>query len=748
MERKKSKKGEKRDLKKEILNVFYRYENRPLNYKQLAKQLNIRDSKVKNLISNLLIKLAEKGQLQEVHTGQYKLKQKRTFITGTVDLLTSGAAFIISDETDEDAYIPRNRLNGALHRDTVKVALRSKKKGRPEGEILEIISRAKTEYVGTVEVSGKFAFLIPDDPKMPIDIFIPSSGMKGTRDGQKVIVQITEWPEGYDESPVGEIVEVLGSPGEHETEMYSILAEFGLPRGFPKALEKEAEKIPTEISKEEIKKRRDFRNVTTFTIDPADAKDFDDALSVKKLKTGNFEIGVHIADVTHYVKPNSKIDEEAAKRGTSIYLVDRVIPMLPEILSNVVCSLRPNEDKLCFSAVFEMNEKGEVLGKWFGRTVIHSDKRFTYEEVQEIIEGKRQKAKDKNDFKVEILELNDLAKKLRKKRMQNGAIAFEKTEVRFELDEKGNPIGVRLKEQKDSHKLIEEFMLLANRTIAKAPLKSSSFLSKKDGKQNISPPSGERGGTWPFVYRVHDAPDGEKLTALSKIIKQFGYQITMGSRNNISSSINQLLADVKGKGEAHMIETLAIRTMAKADYTTKNIGHYGLAFDYYTHFTSPIRRYPDMMVHRLLEAQLKSNEFLTPEKGKQKDILPFGKDLGWVDLEAACNHASKMERLAEGAERASVKYKQVEFMQDKVGEVFTGVISGVIEWGLFVELNETMCEGMVRLRDIEGDYFVYEQENYRIVGSRTKKVYQLGDAVTVRVKKADLFKKQLDFALV
>jgi ribonuclease R len=573
--------------------------------------------------------------------------------------------------------------------------------------VVEILKRHRDLFVGVIDISNHFAFLIPEHNQLPYDIFIPLNKLNNAQKGQKVIARIVDWPE-RQKNPVGEVIEVLGTPGENEVEMHSILAEFGLPMDIPKKVLQAADKIPDEITEEEISKRRDFRDITTFTIDPFDAKDFDDALSIEKLENGNLSVGIHIADVTHYVRPNTILEKEAFNRATSVYLVDRVVPMLPERLSNKICSLRPNEDKLVFSAVFEINEKTNIVKQWFGKSIINSNKRFTYEDAQNIIETKTGPLSD------EILTLHDLAQKLRAKRFKSGAIAFERSEVKFELDENANPIGVYLKENKESNQLIEEFMLLANKKVAE-------FIGKPDGKKNIKT----------FVYRIHDEPKQDRLGAFANFIKRFGYQVQTQSGKKIAGSINQLLKDVRGKNEQTVVETLAIRTMAKAEYSTKNIGHYGLAFDYYSHFTSPIRRYPDMMVHRMLEHYLNGGKSYPQEK-----------------YEEMCKHSSEMEQLAVNAERASIKYKQVEFMKDNVGKEFMGIISGVTQWGLYVEIVENKCEGMIPVRTLTDDFYEYDEAEFALIGSRTKVRYTIGDEVKIKVVATNLDKRQLDFEMI
>ncbi len=648
--------------------------------------------------------------------GRQRQEKAQRYVTGTVDMKASGAAFIISPGLTKDIYIPRDRTNRALNGDIVKVAIKhSRHLDRPEGEVVEIITRGKTTYSGTLQLSNGHAFVVPDNSKVPVDIYVPLTKINGAKDGQKVRVEITHW-EKSDKNPTGAILEVLGQPGEHTAEMNSIIEEYGLPLEFPKEVKRAVENLRIKISDEELAKRRDFRQITTFTIDPADAKDFDDALSIKKLDNGNWEVGVHIADVSHYVQPGSPIDVEATKRATSVYLVDRVIPMLPEALSNEACSLNPHEDKLTFSAVFELNDKAEIQHEWFGRTVINSTHRFNYEEVQEILEGKEDRLSS------EVHTLNKLAKTLRARRMKEGSIAFEKTEVRFILDAKGNPTGVKFMEANDSHRLIEDFMLLANRKVAELvgkPKKDEQHSHDDKKKRNV------------FVYRVHDVPDTEKIQKFVEFLRKSGIKSSFDKSSNIANSMNELLGDAKEKPYENILNLLAIRTMAKAIYTTKNIGHYGLGFEYYTHFTSPIRRYPDLMVHRLLQ------EFLTTGKTTADRH----------ELEEQCKYCSKLERTAEEAERSSVKYKQVQFMQTHAAEVFEGLISGVTEYGFFVELKANKCEGFVRGRDLQDDFYYYDEQNYCLKGKRTGKRFQLGQDVTVKVKKTDLIKKFIDFEL-
>ncbi|MBN1182502.1 MAG: ribonuclease R [Bacteroidales bacterium] len=716
MAKKKNKKGRasrterfnKKVLTDQLMGIFTNDPSKTYNYKQISKILEVKDNETRKLITTVLHDLRGLGILEEVYTGKYKLKSKAGYIVGKVELAKGGYGFIISDDIKDDVFVAQNNLNHALHGDTVKVYLYAQKRGKHvEGEVVEILARARETFVGIIQISPKFAFLEPDDRFMPYDLFIPLEKLKGAKDGQKAIARIVEWPEKA-KNPFGEIVEVLGNPGENDVEMHAILAEFELPYRFEEKVNEASEKLSDVITNEEIKKRRDFRGIPTFTIDPADAKDFDDALSIQKLENGHWEVGVHIADVTHYVKSGSMLDEEAFKRATSVYLVDRVVPMLPERISNYICSLRPNEDKLCFSAVFELDDHADIVNEWFGRTIIHSDRRFAYEQAQDVIET------GKGDLKDEILQLHDLAQKLRKRRFDGGAVAFERIEVKFEIDEKGRPIDVFQREHKESNQLIEEFMLLANRRVAE-------FIG------NVG--KGKKGKT--FVYRIHDRPNEEKMAGFSKFLMKFGYKIKQGNDQVLSESINNLLKEIQGKPEQNIIETLAIRSMAKAAYSTDNIGHYGLAFKFYTHFTSPIRRYPDMMVHRLLDLYLSDGESASAK-----------------NFEAKCKHSSEMERKAAEAERASIKYKQVEFMQDKVEQEFDGVISGVTEWGIYVELVENMVEGMVAVRDMLDDFYELDEDNYCIIGRRTRKKYQLGDPVKVQLIRADLARRLIDFEII
>jgi len=692
-----------------VLNIFEQNGNTPLNYKQVSAKLNVHDQDAREVILDILKDQVFSGVLKESTPGKFQLLELKTYIEGRVDMTADGSAFVVTDdEFESDIFVAPRKLRNALNGDRVKVYVYAKSRGKnKEGEVIEILQRAKMEFTGIVKLSERFAFFIPDDRKMLHDIFIPMTELNGAKNGIKAVAEITDWP-AEAKNPIGRIKHILGVQGENDTEMNAILAEFGFPLVFPKEVEHEAEAIPDVITPEEISRRRDFRNIITFTIDPFDAKDFDDALSYRQLENGNYEVGVHIADVSYYIKPDSALDKEADERGTSVYLVDRVIPMLPERLSNGLCSLRPKEDKLCFSAVFEMDEEAHVINEWFGKTVIHSDRRFAYEEVQEVLETKQ------GDFQHELLKLNALAYKLRERKFKNGAISFETTEVKFKLDEHGKPTGVYVKERKDAHKLIEDFMLLANRKVAEHVSKMGK------GKHKYT-----------FVYRVHDTPKPEALANFAQFAARFGYKINTKSDKETAKSLNYLMEDVEGKKEQNVLTQLAIRSMAKAIYTTKSSSHYGLAFDHYTHFTSPIRRYPDVMVHRLLFHYLNGGQSANAEH-----------------YEKLCQHSSQMEKKAADAERASIKYKQAEYLKDQVGSVYAGVISGVTEWGMYIEIIENKCEGMIRLRDISDDFYTLDEKNYAIIGQRKKKVYQLGDEVKIRVKSVDLTKKQIDFSLV
>ena len=695
-----------------ISDIFRNNPTKSFNYRQISHAIGLNRKEDKNAVGDILLDMAEQKIIRQVSQGKFIANITAAYITGTIDRQSvAHKTYLVPDDGSESVFIAERSMNRALNGDKVKVMLYPlRRKKELEGEVVEIIERARERFVGIIDSKHGVTILKANNKQLPMNIIIPPDKTKGAKNGQKCIAAITYWGDKY-ENPIGEIVDILGDTGNNNTEMHAILAEYGLPYSYPQEIEKEANKIPETITEDEIKRRIDFRTTTTFTIDPRDAKDFDDALSIKDLGDGLWEVGVHIADVTHFVPEGGIIDQEAVKRATSVYLVDRTVPMLPEHLSNFICSLRPDEEKLTCSCIFTINDLAEVIDYKIARTIIKSDRRFTYEEAQEIIET------GKGDFATEVLRLNDLAKKLREKRFASGAIAFERSEVRFEIDDTGKPVSVFFKESKDSNKLIEEFMLLANKYVA----------------QHIGMPRNkEKPKT--FVYRIHDVPNPEKLSNFATFIKKFGYKIkTDGKKTSVSSSINHLLDQIEGKKEQNMIETLAIRSMAKAAYSTKNIGHYGLAMKYYTHFTSPIRRYPDMMVHRLLT--------------KYADKVPQ-QTIDRTDYESLCKHSSDMEQLAAQAERASIKYKQIEFMADKIGKVYDGVISGISTWGIYVEINENKCEGMVYIRDLEDDVYVYDEKNYCIIGRRTQRKYQIGDDIRIKVVKADLIKKYLDFEIV
>ena len=721
-----------KDLTRNIFKILKEDNSKTYNYKQIASKMGISDTDGKTQVLKKLAELTATKKIKETDRGKYQVNEDRKYHIGTLDLTSNGNGYFICDDFENDIFIPSINLGKGLHQDTVKVYVYKKRRSNKfEGEVVEIIERHKTEFVGVLQMNKTFGFVIPDNQKMYADLFVSQNKLNGAEHGDKVVAKMTDWPDNS-KNPFGKITQVLGKPGEHETEIHSILLEYGLPYEFPKEVEEDAENLSTEITETEIAKRRDMRKDLTFTIDPKDAKDFDDALSFTKLDNGNYEIGIHIADVSHYVQPKTILDDEAYDRATSVYLVDRVVPMLPEMLSNGVCSLRPNEEKLTFSAVFEINEKAQIVDKWFGRTVTYSDQRFAYEEAQSIIENcslsddiqpytmpLETSIIDKTyEVSTEIVEatlkLDELAKKLRKKRMKAGAISFDRVEVKFNLDEEANPVGVFFKESKDANKLIEEFMLLANRKVAEF----IGFSKDKETKNT-------------FIYRTHDEPNIDKLASLQNIISKFGYKINTDTKESTSQSLNKLLRDVHGKGEANMVETLAIRSMSKAAYTTQNIGHYGLAFDYYSHFTSPIRRYPDVMTHRLLQ------HYLDGGNSPKAEVY-----------EVKCKHSSQMEELAAKAERSSIKYMQIKYMKDHQDQEFEGVISGVTEWGIYVEIKDNKCEGMVRIRDIKDDYYIFDEKQYAIVGQSSKNVIQLGDEVVVKVKNTDLERKHLDFHLI
>jgi ribonuclease R len=697
----------KRSIKSSLVNFFRENPGHDLNYKQIAAKMELHSHEERDILLKCLNELLNDGVLESPDRGKYKTIVNTQYVEGTVDMTKSGSAYIIVEGMEEDVHVPPSKLKSALHGDMVKVLLSARRKGqRPEGEVVEILKRKKMEFSGIIQIHEKFAFFIADSKRMVTDIFVPIGKIGDAKDGEKVIVQIVDWPDS-NKSPIGKVIKILGKPGEHTTEMNAIIAEFELPGEFAPEVEAEANNIPEEIPESEIEKRWDFRTIPTFTIDPVDAKDFDDAISFRNLESGLYEVGIHIADVSHYVKEGTALDTEALNRGTSVYLVDRVIPMLPEKLSNNLCSLRPDEDKLCFSVVVVLDDAAKVQKEWYGRTVIRSQKRFAYEDAQEILEGAQ------SPYSETLLTLNKLAYALREKRFAHGAISFETEEVKFILDETGKPISVFKKVRKDAHKLIEDFMLLANRKVAEFIFKKNTELNEK-----------------PFVYRVHDSPNLEKLLSFAKVANQFGYRINTKSEKDIAQSLNWLISKVEGKPEQNMLQSLAIRTMSKAFYTTEKSSHYGLAFDYYTHFTSPIRRYPDIIAHRLLAHYLSGKSNISQD-----------------EIESQCKQSSEMEVRAAQAERASIKYKQVEFMRDHINEEFPGIISGVTEWGIYVEMLENKCEGMVRMSELSDDHYVLDQEHYIIRGINKGKTYQLGDLVKVRILAANLQERTIDLEM-
>lgn len=708
-ERKGGKRITRKALVEALVSFFNHHAQQPASIQKICQELKLDTHPSKMLCLNVLQKMLADDYICEPEKGSYKLKDPALIVTGRFQRKNNGKNSFVPDDGGATVFVAERNSGHAMNNDRVRVALFARRKRHePEGEVIEIIERANDSFVGKLQIDRGYAFLLTESRTLPNDIFIPKENLKGAKNGDKVVVRVIEWPE-HAKNPFGTVVDVLGKAGENNTEMHAILAEFGLPYTYPETVERIADQIQPEITEADCAGREDFRQTLTFTIDPKDAKDFDDALSIRYLKDRLWEVGIHIADVSHYVKEGTAIDREAYNRATSVYLVDRTVPMLPERLCNFICSLRPDEEKLTYSVVFHIDLQGEVRHSHIAHTVIKSNRRFTYDEVQDILDS------GQGEYTDELHTLNQMAKALREKRMDNGAINFERTEVKFEIDEAtGRPLSVYFKEQKDAHKLIEEFMLLANRTVAET-------IGKK--RAGIKPKT--------FPYRIHDLPDADKMEDLKNFVVRFGYKLkTSGSKEDVAQSLNHLLHDVHGQKEQNLIETVSLRAMQKAKYSTYNIGHYGLAFDYYTHFTSPIRRYPDLMVHRLLTRYLAGGR--TVQQSKYEDM---------------CKHCSEMEQTAANAERASIKYKQIEFMSEHLGQVYEGTISGITEWGIYVEINENKCEGMIPMRDLGEDYFDFDEKNYRLVSHRRRKVYALGDPIRIKVARASLEKRQLDFTL-